>query len=200
MAKNKTQRALDLVRAQGLVRPRDLLAKKIPRDYLDRLHRRGLIERISRGVYAWPGADLGENQTLAEAARQVPRGVVCLLSALQFHGIGTQQPHEEWLAIEPGAWRPRLEYPKLRVVYFSGEAYSKFVEDHDVHGVLIRVYSPAKTVADCFKYRNKIGLDVALEALRECWRARRCTMDDLWEAARICRMSHVMRPFLESLS
>ena len=103
MDKNKTQRALDLVLAKGLVRPRDLIANKIPQDYLDRLHRRGLIERISRDVYSWPGADLGENQTLAEAARQVPRGVICLLSALQFHGIGTQQPHEVWLAIPPDA-------------------------------------------------------------------------------------------------
>jgi predicted transcriptional regulator of viral defense system len=200
MAKNKIQVALDLVRSKGLVRPRDLLAKNIPRDYLDRLHRRGLIERISRGVYAWPGADLGENQTLAEAARQVPRGIICLLSALQFHGIGTQQPHEVWLAIPPAAWRPKLEYPKVRVVRFSGAAYSHLVEEQNIRGVRIRVYNPAKTVADCFKYRNKIGLDVALEALRECWRARRCTMDHLFEAARICRMTHVMRPYLESLS
>ena len=200
MAKNKTQLALDLVQAKGLVRPRDLIAKHIPADYLDRLHRRGLVERIARGVYAWPGTDLGENQTLAEAARQVPKGVICLLSALQFHGIGTQQPHEVWLAIPPTAWRPKLEYPKLRVVRFSGAAFSRSVEEHDVHGVRIRVYGPAKTVADCFKYRNKIGLDVALEALRECWRSKRCTMDDLFGAARTCRMTHVMRPYLESLS
>jgi predicted transcriptional regulator of viral defense system len=199
MAKNKTRRALDLVRAKGLVRPRDLTAKKIPPDYLDRLQRRGLVERISRGVYAWPGVDLGENQTLAEAARQVPRGVICLLSALQFHRIGTQQPREIWLAIPPDAWRPKLEYPKLRVVRFSGASYSRSIEKHNLQGVSIRVYSPAKTVADCFKYRNKIGLDVALEALRECWRARRCSMDELWEAARLCRMSQVMRPYLESL-
>jgi predicted transcriptional regulator of viral defense system len=200
IAKNKTQRALDLVRAKGLIRPRDLIAQKIPADYLDRLHRRGLVERISRGVYAWPGADLGENQTLAEAARQVPRGVICLLSALQFHDIGTRQPHEVWLAIPQGAWRPKLEYPKLRVVRFSGPSYSRSVEEHRLHGAPIRGYGPAKTVADCFKFRNKVGLDVALEALRECWRGRRCTMDDLWEAARICRMTQVMRPYLESLA
>ena len=200
MAKNKTQLALDLVQAKGLVRPRDLVAKKIPTDYLDRLHRRGLIERISRGVYAWPGADLGENQTLVEAARQVPRGVICLLSALAFHGIGTQQPHEVWLAIPPDAWRPKLEHPKLRVVRFSGVAFSRSVEEHDLHGVRIRVYGPAKTVADCFKYRNKIGLDVAMEALRECSRGRRCTMDELWKASRICRMTQVMRPYLEWLA
>lgn len=200
MAKTKTQRALDFVRTKRLVRPRDLVAQRIPRDYLDRLHRRGLVERISRGVYAWPGADLGENQTLAEAARQVPRGIVCLLSALQFHGIGTQQPREVWLALPPGAWQPRLEYPKLRVVRFSGAAYSNSIEKHDLHGFPVQIYGPAKTVADCFKYRNKIGLDVALEALRECWRARRCTMDEFWEAARNCRMTRVMRPYLESLA
>ena len=200
MPKNKTELALDLVRAKGMVRPRDLIAKKIPPDYLDRLHRRGLIERISRGVYAWPGADLGENQTLIEAARQVPRAVICLLSALEFHGIGTQQPHEVWLALPPGAWRPKLVHPKLRIVRFSGLAFSSSVKVNDLHGVPVRVYSPAKTVADCFKYRNKIGLDVALEALRECWRERRCTMDDFWDAARICRMTHVMRPYLESLT
>src|SRR5262249_4383384 len=139
MTKTKTQRALDLVRAKGLVRPRDLAAQRIPRDYLDRLHRRGLVDRVSRGVYAWPGADLGENQTLAEAARQVPRGIVCLLSALQFHGIGTQQPHEVWLALPPGAWQPRLEHPKVRIVRFSGAAYSRSIEKHNTHGVPIQV-------------------------------------------------------------
>jgi predicted transcriptional regulator of viral defense system len=200
MPKNKTQLALDFVRAKGLVRPHDLAAKKIPRDYLDRLHRRGLVERIARGVYAWPGADLGENQTLAEAAKQVRRGVVCLLSALEFHGIGSQQPHQVWLAIPANAWRPKVEYPKVRLVHFSGNAYSRCIEHHDVHGTPIRVYTPAKTIADCFKYRNKIGLDVALEALRDCWRQRRCTMDDLWDAARTCRMTRVMRPYLESLA
>jgi hypothetical protein len=105
-----------------------------------------------------------------------------------------------WLAIPRDAWRPRLEYPKLRLVRFSGTAFSRLVEQQDLHGVRIRVYTPAKTVADCFKYRNKIGLDVALEALRECWRGRRCSMDALWEAARLCRMTRVMRPYLESLS
>lgn len=200
MTPSKMEQVLELVRANRLLRPRDLLALKIPPDYLDRLHRRGLVERISRGVYAIPGTDLGEHQTLAEAARQVPRGVVCLLSALQFHGIGTQQPREVWLAIPPDTWRPRIEHPPVRLVHFSGDAYSQHVERHDLHGIPLPVYSPAKTVADCFKFRNKLGLDVALEALRECWRGRRCTMDDLWRAARVCRMTRVMRPYLESLA
>jgi predicted transcriptional regulator of viral defense system len=182
-----------------MVRPRDLSARNIPPDYLDRLYRRGLIDRVARGLYAWPDADLGENQTLAEAARQVPRGVVCLLSALRFHGLTTQSPPEVWIALPPKAWLPRVGHPKLRVFRFSGRALTAGVEEHNVAGTVVRVYSPAKTVADCFKYRHKVGLDVALEALRDCWRQRRCPMDALWEAARVCRMANVMRPYLESL-
>jgi predicted transcriptional regulator of viral defense system len=198
--KSKTQAALDLVRELRIVRPQDLAARKIPPDYLDRLHRRGLIERVGRGLYAWPDADLGENQTLAEAARQVPKGVICLLSALRFHGLTTQAPHEVWMALSPKAWLPRVEHPKLRLLRFSGRALTESIEEHDVEGTKLRIYSPAKTIADCFKYRNKVGLDVALEALRDCWRQRRCTMDDLSKAARFCRMTNVMRPYLESLT
>src|SRR5262249_40178409 len=155
---------------------------------------------VRRGLHGSPDADLGENQTLAEAARQVPKGVVCLLSALRFHGLTTQAPHEVWMALPAKAWLPRVEHPKLRVFRFSGRALTEGVEEHDVRGAVLHVYSPAKTVADCFKYRNKVGLDVALEALRDCWRERRCTMDALSEAARICRMTNVMRPYLESLT
>jgi predicted transcriptional regulator of viral defense system len=198
--KSKTQAALDLVREMRIVRPRDLAARKIPADYLDRLYRRGLIERVARGLYTWPDADLGENQTLAEAARQVPKGVICLLSALRFHGLTTQAPHVVWMALPPKAWLPRIEHPKLRVFRFSGRALTEGIEEHDVERTALRVYSPAKTIADCFKYRNKVGLDVALESLRDCWRKRRCTMDALWEAARICRMTNIMRPYLESLT
>lgn len=197
---SKTQAALDLVRERGMVRPRDLAARDIPRDYLDRLYRRGLIDRVARGLYAWPDADLGEHQTLAEAARQVPRGVVCLLSALAFHDLTTQIPHEVWLALPPKAWLPQVEYPKLRVFRFSGRALTEGIEEHDIEGTAVHVYGPAKTVADCFKFRNKVGLDVALEALRDCWRKRLCTMEALWEAARVCRMTNVMRPYLESLT
>jgi predicted transcriptional regulator of viral defense system len=191
--------ALDLVRTQGMVRPRDLAAHDIPGDYLDRLYRRGLIERIGRGLYAWPDAEVGENHSLAEAARQVPRGVVCLLTALRFHGLTTQAPHEVWMAIPPTAWAPKVQSPKVRLVRFSGAALTDMVEEHRVEGVTVRVYTAAKTVADCFKYRNKVGSDVALEALRDCWRAKKATMDELWAAARVCRMTNVMRPYLESL-
>jgi predicted transcriptional regulator of viral defense system len=126
--------------------------------------------------------------------------VVCLLSALRFHDLTTQAPFEVWLAIGEKAWRPRLEYPPLRIVRFSGAALSAGVEVQQIEGVTVQVYSPAKTVADCFKYRNKICLDVATEALRECRRARHCSMDDLWHYAGICRVQYVRRPYLESIA
>jgi predicted transcriptional regulator of viral defense system len=176
-----------------------LAEKDIPADYLDRLRRRGLVERISRGLYAWPGAEVTEHHSLAEARRKIPRGVVCLLSALRFHGLTTQSPYEVWIAIAPKAWAPRVTSPKLRLFRFSGEALTGMVETHEIEGVPIRIYSPAKTVADCFKYRNKLGVDVAIEALRDCWRGKRATMNELWAAARVCRMTNVMRPYLESL-
>jgi predicted transcriptional regulator of viral defense system len=196
----KMDTALQLVKEQGMVRPRDLAERDIPPDYLDRLYRRGLVERVARGIYAWPEAEVGEHHTLAQAARQVPRGVICLLSALRFHGLTTQSPHEVWLALPPKAWSPRVQYPKLRVVRFSGPALSEMVQEHRVEGVPVKVYTAAKTVADCFKFRSKVGTDVALEALRDCWRGRKATMDELWAAARVCRMTNVMRPYLESVA
>jgi len=195
----KIETALRLVRKKGTLRPRDLAAQAIPADYLDRLYRRGLIERIGRGLYAWPDAEVSENHSLAEAVRQVPRGVVCLLTALRFHGLTTQSPHAVWLALPPKAWAPKVAFPKVRLVRFSGLALTEMVSKHVIEGVAVPVYTAAKTVADCFKYRNKVGQDVALEALRDCWRSRKATMDELWSAARICRMTNVMRPYLESL-
>jgi predicted transcriptional regulator of viral defense system len=195
----KMDAVLQLAKERGTLRPRDLAERDIPPDYLDRLYRRGLVERVARGLYAWPEAEVSEHHTLAEVARQAPRAVVCLLSALRFHGLTTQSPHEVWLALPPKAWSPRVQYPKLRVVRFSGPALSEMVQEHRVQGVPVKVYTAAKTVADCFKFRNKVGTDVALEALRDCWRGRKATMDELWAAARVCRMTNVMRPYLESV-
>lgn len=166
---------------------------------LTRLVAEGLIERVVRGVYRLPEQPVTENHGLALAAAVVPQGVICLLSALQYHGIGTQLPSEVWLAIDRRAWRPRLAYPPLRIVRYTGKALSAGVETHRMEGRPVKVYGPAKTVADCFKYRNKLGIDVALEALREGWRARRFTMDELDGYAAICRVQRVMRPYLESL-
>lgn len=196
----KTDKVLELVRKAGVLRPRDLDPYNIPRTYLSRLCAASKLQRIGRGLYVLPGSDTTEHHSLAEACKRVPKGVVCLLSALRFHELTTQAPFEVWLAIGEKAWRPRLEYPPLRIVHFSQAALNAGVEEHQIEGVSVHVYSPAKTVADCFKYRNKIGLDVAIEALRECRQARRCTMDDLWHYADICRVRNVMRPYLESLA
>ena len=134
-----------------------------------------------------------------EAAQRVPQAIVCLLSALQFHALTTQAPFEVWLAVDRKARLPQLDSPPVRVVRFSGKALAYGVQHHTVEGVVVRVYSPAKTVADCFKYRNKLGIDVAIEALRDCLRQKKATVDEIWEAARICRMTNVIRPYLETL-
>lgn len=194
------ERLIDLVRSRGIVRPRDLEPLGIPRVSLTRAVRRGQLERIGRGLYGLPGRQTSAYGALAEVARRVPKGVVCLLSALRFHGLTTQAPFEVWLAIENKAIAPKLDYPPLRIVRFSGAAMTEGVEEHVVDGVSVRITGVAKTVADCFKYRNKIGLDVALEALREAWREKRMTSNDLWRYAKVCRVANVMRPYLDSLA
>lgn len=199
MASAKAEQTLRLARELGVLRPRDLTPYDIPRAYLARLVAEGRLERAGRGLYTLPDADLTERHSFAEAAKRVPHGVICLLSALRFYELTTQAPFEVWLALDPRARRPQVDAPPLRIVRFSGQALTAGVEAHLVEGVAVRVYIPAKTVADCFKYRNKIGLDVALEALRETWRARRATMDDLWHFAEVCHVATVMRPYLESL-
>jgi predicted transcriptional regulator of viral defense system len=131
-----------------------------------------------------------------QAAKWVPQGVICLLSALQFHDIGTQSPFEVWMAIGHKSWRPKLKYPPLRIVRFSAAALTEGVEEHRIGNVPVKVYNPAKTVADCFKYRNKVGLDVALEALRDCLQNKKCTHEQLWRYAKVCRVTNAMRPYL----
>jgi predicted transcriptional regulator of viral defense system len=191
--------ALAIIKGLGVARPVDLERRGILRARVYELVRAGLVERQGRGVYVAKGHRYTANHALAQVAKRVPGGVVCLLSALRFHGLTTQQPADVWLALPEKARRPRLDYPRLRVARFSGAALSEGVETHRIEGVNVRVYSAAKTVADCFKYRNKIGLDVALEALREAWRARRFAMDELDRYAGVCRVRRVMKPYLEAL-
>ena len=194
------QRILALAATQGLIRPRDLDEWSLPRVALTRLVRQGRLERVGRGLYATPGRPASEHGSMAEVARKHPQAIVCLLSALRVHGLTTQSPFELWVAIPNKSRAPRIDYPPLRVVRFSGVGLTDGVEEHLIDGVVVRVTSVARTVADCLKFRNKIGLDVALEALREAWAARRVTMDDLWRYAVQCRVANVMRPYLESLS
>ena len=155
--------------------------------------------RTGRGLYGLAEAEVTAHHGLALAGKAAPKGVICLLSALRFHEIGTQGPHEVWVAIERRAARPRIKRPKMRIVRFSGKAFSEGMEEHVIEGVRVRIYNAAKTVADCFKYRNKIGVDVALEALREVIRGRRCTIDALWRYGEICRVTRTMRPYMEAI-
>ena len=197
---NVSEKLLDLVRSRGMIRPCDLTLLGIPRVSLTRAVRRGHLERVGRGLYGLPGREVSAQGSLAEVALRVPKGVVCLLSALRFHELTTQAPFEVWLAIENKAIAPKLDYPPLRIVRFSGAALTEGIEEHSVDGVTVRITGVAKTVADCFKYRNKIGLDVALEALRNAWHGKRMTSDDIWCYAKVCRVANVMRPYLESLA
>ena len=193
------QSVLRLARRRGLLHARDVAALGVPTVALTGLVRAGLLERIGRGVYAVPNGPMSAQRSLAEVALRAPRGVVCLLSALRVHEIGTQAPYEVWLALPPGVVAPRIASPALRVMRMSGDALSEGIERIKIDGVQVPVFNAAKTVADCFKFRNKIGLDVAMEALREAWRAKQVTMDDLWRYAGIDRVSRIMRPYMEAL-
>ena len=200
MTLSKTEEVARLVRKAGVFRPRELDRVGIPRQYLRQAQDRGLVRRIGRGLYVAEGSRVTEHHTLAEATKRVPHGIVCLLSALRFHGLTTQSPHKVWIAIAHKARRPRADYPPMRIVHFSGAALSYGVTEKKLEGVIVRVFDSAKTVADCFKFRNKIGLDVALEALRDCYRQRKATMDEIFMAARVCRVARIMQPYLESLT
>jgi len=199
MAQTKTAKLVDLIRRKPILRGQDLDAAGIPRNYLTRLVRRGLLQKLGRGVYAAERLPASEHVSLLEVSRKAPRAVICLLSALKFHEIGTQVPHEVWIAIDVKAWAPRIDSPTVHIVRFSGDSLSFGIEKRRISGLEIRVFNPAKTVADCFKFRNKIGMDVALEALRDCYRQKKASMDELWTAAKICRVANVMKPYLESL-
>jgi predicted transcriptional regulator of viral defense system len=194
------QHILKLAAQHGLIRPRDLDRHGLSSVSLTRMVRQGLLNRVGRGLYALPDRPVSENFSLAEIAKKYPQSIICLLSALRLHELTTQSPFEVWLAIPNKAYVPKMEYPPLRVVRFSGATLVEGVEERVVDGVPVRVTNVARTVADCFKFRNKIGLDVALEALQEAWRYRRVTMDDLWRYAKLCRVANVMRPYMESLT
>ena len=195
-----TEKVLAMARKHGILRVKDLREQGINPEYLRRLCNRGELTRIARGLYISADADISANIGLAQAAKWIPHGVVCLVSALQFHNVGTQSPHEIWMAIDRDIRRPRIDYPPLRIMRFSGQAFTEGVEQHKIEGVPVKVYSIAKTVADCFKYRNKIGLDVAIEALRDCRQNKKCTNDELWQYANICRVARIIKPYMEAIT
>jgi predicted transcriptional regulator of viral defense system len=193
-------RVIDLARRNGIVRTRDLSAQRLPRVLLTRLVRQGALERVGRGLYSIPGQRVSQHQSLAAIAKKSPGAVVCLLSALRFHDLTTQSPAEVWIAIANKARAPQVGYPPTRIVRFSKPALEDGVEHHKVEGVPVRITGIARTVVDCFKFRNKVGLDVALEALREARRKKRTSMDQLWLVATRFRMANVMRPYLETIA
>ena len=184
---------------RGARRPRELAAEGISREQLRRLTARGVVERATRGVYLDRDASRSPYRDLLVVATRAPKGVFCLLTALVFHGLTTEMPHEVWLAIGLKARAPALDTPPLRIVRMSEPVLRADVEVHVKHGMELRVFSAARTVADCFKFRGRVGLDVAVAALRAGWEQKRFTIDELWQFARVCRVTNVMRPYLEAL-
>ncbi len=195
----QTQRVLDLVRQMGILRPAHLQGIGIPRVVLARLTASGELEKVARGLYRLPDAPVSEQESLVTIAVKVPQAVFCLLTALQIHELTTQLPRQIWIAMPQGSHTPKIDYPPVKMVQFSGEAFSEGIEMIQADQVALRVYSVAKTVADCFKHRNKIGLDVAIEALKDARARNKASANELWRFAKICRVTNVMRPYIETI-
>jgi predicted transcriptional regulator of viral defense system len=199
LAETHAQRVLDLASQKGLLRASDLGAIDAPRIVLMRLTAAGQLEKFGRGLYRLPGSHGSEHESLVIVATKVPQAVFCLLTALQFHELTTQLPRQVWIAMPRGSHAPRIDYPPIKMVQFTGEGYTAGVEQVERDGTKLQVYSVAKTVADCFKHRNKIGLDVALEALKDARARSKASAEDIWRFAKVCRVANVMRPYLESI-
>jgi predicted transcriptional regulator of viral defense system len=191
-------RALALLGRRPILRLKDFTAQDVGPETLARLVREGMIVRVARGLYQRAGASVDAGHSLAEAAALVPKSVVCLISALQFHELTLQMPSEVWMAIDRTAWRPRIAYPPVRFVRFSGTALTDGVKRHRIEGVVVAITDPARTIVDCFRYRNKVGLDVALEGLREGLRQRKVTSDQLWRHATKMRAWSILKPYVEA--
>ena len=199
MPPTQSNHILELALRQRLLSSADVRAHGWSPQLLIKLEQSGKLQRITRGLYSLPDGPITEHQSLIEVCRRVPKAVVCLLSALQFHEIGTQLPFEVWIALPEATQTPALDNPAVRIARLRGEAYSEGIETLVEHGSTIRVYSVAKTITDCFKFRHKVGLDVALEALKDAWRQRKIDMDQVTHFARINRVDKVMQPYLEAV-
>lgn len=194
------QKANEILLSQGgTFRVREAMRAGVHPRTLYAMRDKGLIERLGRGVYRIAGMSALGNPDLATVAMKIPKGVICLISALSYHEMTTEIPHQIYLALPRGSEPPRLDYPPLRIFWFSGPAFEEGIEHHDIDGIHIKVYSPEKTIADCFKYRNKIGLDVVLEALKFYRQAKHFKVDELMRYAKVCRVDKIMRPYVEAL-
>jgi len=199
--KSVENKVIELAKAKGIIRAVDLEDNGLSRYSLKALFKKGVLDRVGRGLYRLPQFDMSLNGTFAQVIKSVPSGVIALLSALRFHEITTQNPFETWVALEGRGKRhtPIIDFTPVRFVYFTGQAMTAGIETHHVDGVEIKVFSVAKTIADCFKLRNKVGIDVAIEALKEAWLAEKVEIKDLREMAEICRVLNIMRPYMEML-
>jgi len=194
-----TNKLLEIVRERGIVRAKELNDFGILRKELRAALEAGQLVRLARGIYAESSVAVSPRLLLAQVCKQIPAGVVCLLSALQYHNLGTQMPSEVWIAVPGHSHRPVSDYPPIHLVEFSKTAYSLGIEHAEYKQAEIRVYSPAKTVVDCFRFRNAIGLDVAMEALKDFLGKPGNTTDELMEYALSCRISTVLKPYVEAL-
>lgn len=199
MGKSKEQAVIDLAKKLGTIRIKDLLDRGIHPEFARRLVSKEILIRSERGLYTLADSEITEHHDFALVGKRLPKGVICLTSALRFHSIGTQLPRKIWLALEKGSAQPRLSYPPISLVRLSGPSFSEGIDEHKIEGVVVRIYNPAKTVADCFKFRNRIGLEAAIEAVRECFHERKATSDEIYHYAKICRVWNVMKPYLEAI-
>jgi len=199
-AQQKYEKAKGIFREHGgILKTSEAIREKIHPRTLYEMRDKGIVEVLSRGLYRLADLRPLSNQDLITVALRIPNGVVCLISALAFHDLTTQVPHEVYIAVERISRLPKVDYPPVRVFRFTGEAFTTGIESHNTEGVSLRVYSPEKTIADCFKYRNKIGLDTAIEALRLYRERKHFKIDDLMRFGGVCRVEKVMRPYLEAL-
>lgn len=194
-----SQRALNLIKEKGIVRSSEFVEEGIPRAIISRLVANQQLQQAGRGLYCLPGKEFTEKESLLVIATRVPQAIFCLFTALQLHELTTQLPRKVWIAMPVDSRMPKIHYPPIKMVKYTGIAYSEGVEIQEEDGVQYRVYNVAKTIADCFKHRNKIGLDVAIEALKDAYAKNKVTIDDLWHFAKICRVTNVMRPYIEAI-
>lgn len=188
----------EIIRQRGIITSVDIRRLGFSPKLLCYLKAKGTLRRISRGAYIL-SEHVSSQETFTEVALKIPHGVICLLSALQYHELTTQMPYESWVAIEKGAYYPRNLKPSIKIIQLTGDNFSSGIETHECNGINIRVYCPAKTVVDCFRFRNKIGIDVAIEAMRDALSQKKAASDEIWEYARISRLTKVMRPYLETI-
>lgn len=193
------EQILKFINKHGIIRPSDIDSSGKTRQQLIRMCQQGKLERVGRGLYALPDKVSSEFISFAQMSKLAPQGVICLISALQFHGLTTQISPEIWIMLEGSAKKPTFVYPPTRAMHTSGKAFNYGIRTYRIDKVPVKIYTPAKTVADCFKFRNKIGIDVALEALQETFMSRKASSDEIWEAAKVCRVSNIIRPYMEAV-